>query len=469
MRITTQLNQHKLKTIRESKGWSQQKLANEAFGNGHSKSTDSISFVRMYQKIEKTGRTSPERARKIADVLGYELPDLQSINRIEQLESCKFIATRIKQRIRYLKLSEDNANLNRIAKVLKFTLKDLQDWDNADEQWPYLNVAIELVTQIPELVFLGKTSEIHEIYDALRLQDSHFQPATLRDSFWFVYSELNDSLNGNGTLFLGVHRVEQLLNELKEKIQKQFKFQHVTIHLSKQGVQDRFDVQINSDDRHYIFECKPCEVDRDKGVTWKEPTIWEDGIVRNKLINIAMNLSDIMVIDGEMNPPSSELPYCQITRFTNLNPINYDPKWDLNTKIKKSLKTQVPSWNEIGNRRFINKYDIAEYLNEVLAGKEKSEFEFQKISAGLELIIVKNIPDHYFDCDDQIEKFIIHIGWDDSEGVFKKAPWTEEKRNQFIELRRTCTELERNNLLCSDFDASAHAQVYSYGDNANEI
>lgn len=105
----------------------------------------------------------------------------------------------------------------------------------------------------------------------------------------------------------------------------------------------------------------------------------------------------------------------------------------------------------------------------LLAGKEKNEFEFQKISAGLELIIVRNIPDHYFDCDDQIEKFIIHIGWNDSEGVFKKAPWTEEKRNQFIELRRTCTELERNNLLCSDFDASAHAQVYSYGDNANEI
>jgi transcriptional regulator with XRE-family HTH domain len=469
MRITTQLNQHKLKAIRESKGWTQQKLANEAFANGHSKSTDPVSFVRMYQKIELTGRTSPKRARKIADVLGYELTDLQSIDRIEQLESCKFIATRIKQRIRYLKLSEDNTRLDRIAKIFGCTLEELLGWDKPEEQWQYLDVAIDLVTQIPELMFLGKVSKIHEIYDALSLQDSHFQPATLRDSFWFVYSELNDSLNGIGTLFLGVHRIEQLLNELQKKIRNLFKFSHITTYISRQGAQDRFEIQLDSGSRHYIFECKPCEVDRDKGITWKEPTIWEVGVVRDKLIHIAMNLSDILVIDGEMNPPSSELLCCQITRFTNLNPINYDPKWDLNTKIEKSLKTQVPSWKEIDNRSFFDKYDIAEYLNDVLSGKEKSEFEFQKINAGLELTIVKNIPDRYFHYDDQIEKFIIHLGWNDSEGAFKKAPWAEEKRNQFIELRRTCTELERNDLLCRDFDASAHTQVNSSGDHTNEI
>jgi transcriptional regulator with XRE-family HTH domain len=73
VRTTTQLNPEALKRIRESKGWTQQHLANTAFGTGRSKSKDPSSHLWIYQRIEKTGRTSPMGAKNIAVALGFKV------------------------------------------------------------------------------------------------------------------------------------------------------------------------------------------------------------------------------------------------------------------------------------------------------------------------------------------------------------------------------------------------------------
>lgn len=470
MRNTTQLNPVKLKTIRESKGWSQQKFADHALGTGHSKSTEPSSLLRMYQRIEKTGRTSPERAKRIADVLGFKLADLQNIEHIEQLESAKFIAQKIEERIRYLTDLNDHANLAKIAKLLGWNLHQILSWNLPENNWHYLDTATNLVVEIPRLAFLGRIIEIQEIYDHLKLESHHFQPVTLRASFWWVYSDLGGSQTGYGTLVQNMSAVRQLLDECAKSIRTRFRYTHVTLSLSKEENRDKLEVLVSPSNHRFLFECTPCEVLREKGITWKEPTIWEVGTIRAQMNDIAMNLADIIVIDNAINPPIGSSPLFQITKFYNSNIRDYDHEWDRNKKYEFLNTQPKPNWEKICTQTFSDKFAIADFLNEVLEAKEKSEFEFLKIDAGVELNIMKKISDGIFHFDDLIEKFTIYLGWLNTEGAFEIAPWSESKREQFIELRRPDFELP--NLLSIDAhldSQSAKSLSPTAGESVDEV
>jgi transcriptional regulator with XRE-family HTH domain len=470
VRTTTQLNPETLKRIRESKGWTQQQLADMAFGAGQSKSEDPSSHLRIYQRIEKTGRTSPMGAKNIAEALGFKVDDLTKKEQIEQLESAKFIAEKIEQRIRKLRLSDDHVSLARIAKTFGCALQEILSWDSPENDWNYLDVAVDLVVEIPKLEFLGKTSEIQEIYENLGLQSHHFQPASLRDSFWWVYSELSESQTGYGTLVQNTNGVHILLNELKDAILRRFRYAHVKFTLSKVENRDRLEVQVNRGYRQYLFECIPCEVQREKGIIWKEPTALEVDVVRHELIDIAMNLSDVVIIDGITNPSDKFPLLCHITKFENSDANEYDKNWSTNEKYTFHSKTHRPNWVTTETKMFYEKFEIASYLNEILADKEKREFEFRKIHAGIELNVIRKDVDVKFNYDVPLARLEIYLGWLNDEGKFEKAPWTESKRDQFIELRRTDSELDRHPKKDESVDLTSNGATTSTGvENVDEI
>ncbi|WP_222612386.1 helix-turn-helix domain-containing protein [Undibacterium flavidum] len=413
-----QIDNERLQVCRKAVPMSQKALADQAFSI-LSKANEE-SRLRMYQKIEETGKVSLVRAKSLAKVLGVTIEHL--LNR-DYFEYGEALGKKLRNRIRYLKLSENTFLLEEISTLLKFELGELMSWDMADKDWAYRSLASELLRDFEKFSFHGNGKEIRKIYACLLLERDDFPMNGSDACYWWIYSDFFHLEHVLGKLLLGSASINYFLEDsrkyLSSHCQGSLKFT-----LEKSKFHHRLTGEFSNNTRKNVFECVACRVSREDGMSWIHADVWEDEYVSRDLEKFAWQYADSVDIYGKVAPAVGSAPIIQILVFENRGVGRNDEDWEC-----------------VEKRNFSFNHEIEEYLQDICDGLNTEEYGFFLAMRGVELTLTEKAKGSFFAVRRKLKKFEIDLGWIDESNQFNQAPWAEVRRKQFIELRRTESEL----------------------------
>lgn len=413
-----QIDNERLKVCRKAVPMSQKALADQAFSTLSNASEESR--LRMYQKIEETGKLSLARAELLAKALGVTIEYL--LNR-DYFEYGEALEKKLRNRIRYLKLSENILMLEEISTLLKFDLGELMSWDMADKDWAYRSLASELLRDFEKFSFHGNGEEIRKIYACLLLGRDDFPMNGSDACYWWIYADFFHLESVLGKLLLGSASINYFLEDSRKYLSSHTQG-NLKFILEKNKFHHRLTGEFSNNSRKNVFECVACRVSREDGISWIHANIWEDEYVSKDLEQFAWQYADSVDIYGKVAPAIGSAPIIQILIFEN-----------------RGVGINDEDWERVEKRNFSFNHEIEEYLQDICDGLTTEEYGFFLALRGVELIFTEKAKDRFLSVRRKVKKFEIDLGWIDESNQFNQAPWAEVKRKQFIELRRTDSEL----------------------------
>lgn len=263
-RPTFQIDPQRLRGLRKEHGFTQQKLANEVYAllleNNQSpkklreNNPSAETLLNNYQRIERSGKTSRERADALATVLDVSVDLLQGIQQPEPFDYLKRITTLLTVQIKDKKNVALQRRLERLA--------DLGD----DDPLPYL---IEEISEKIEAVQLGRNpSEITDLVDLTGLpEDELLKPANVL-GHWFVIVK---SYQGKESYIF--HDAREVSYQIKKKIDEHLShFQaDSAIRMWRDGLWFRMEVKARLSMHIDFVRCHPDA----KGLCWSQAS-WRD-------------------------------------------------------------------------------------------------------------------------------------------------------------------------------------------------
>ncbi|KAF7961424.1 hypothetical protein AWV80_00270 [Cupriavidus sp. UYMU48A] len=183
-RKTYQLNPARIKQIRNSIGFKQQTVANDlhlALGMVENPSTER-SWLAMYQKIERTGKTSERKARKLADVLGVSVAMLKGDEEIDQIEILSRLVHERLNNIKKRKGSE--TTLQRIADFVGLEVSELL--------FPECRELVNAVARIVEIERLSsKSDRLQSLAEILGMSIEKLRlPISVNGLWWLCLADV---------------------------------------------------------------------------------------------------------------------------------------------------------------------------------------------------------------------------------------------------------------------------------------
>lgn len=436
-----------LKHLREKLKLPQKTLALRALSDGTNTKPESL--LRNYQHIERTGKTSPDRAKKIASALGVTIRQLQESSLDDMTSNLKEV---LRHRIEELKEAEDDVGLKRIAKLLCLEKEDidkaqsnedkrnnhLTSGDNLDVYYPsgrdYSSIAKLVFEQAEYFRLVGETQELQNLAEALGVSVERLRPPTSVNQYWWIWSgnHRNDNpyfgkLIHNGTTGI----IEEIREHLESILDSFYSHYEIKLTLTKQNERYLLRFELSESDHKWSLAFCACDVSGSHGIEWVNTTGWEHECLLGPwyLRGLFFDYADQVVIEGEQFPPAGkELVYR--VRFFTASYSEYDE-----SKF-------FPAWEEYGSRIFNDTWQFRTSLQELLKEHEEEKWLFkdslepmgvgESCLKGIEIRLCENNPKRRTE-KFEVKRYQISFGWLNDEGEFFSAPWPAIRRKQFIE------------------------------------
>jgi transcriptional regulator with XRE-family HTH domain len=404
MRPKVQLDPELLKRYRTAAGLTQDELAQasiELDDNTH-KITRS-----HYQKIERSGKTSPKSAKLIAKALGVSISELQQPNfdnrkiRLQEL---------IKSAVKRAGEENSELSLNCMAETLDFykeILKDGQELKTADDG-KYGQLVDKISHQIEWLYLSGRSDELESLAKIFGLTTKEIRPAALR-SYW-LFSSSNLRRFSLGTLVSGHQGVLEELEQNWNTIRAREQSYDITIAMMQKGKMYSLNFELP---RGFSFSCEfyACNATRENGIQSLDPSPWEHEKLMASLKKFLFERSNYVEIDGKQFPPKNlPISLCHYkVEFFSVNDRGENQKDGERNFGLLEIIVPLHIWlKEHGenNLRFLPPRFLESSLD------------------GLDISLMKDGREIAF-C--EITKY-----WKDDEGNFQKIHWTNDAHKNFF-------------------------------------
>lgn len=310
-RTGIQLHSATLKELRESRTQEEMGIAiRESCGQKFdSKKHDALAFKRAalttYQRIERTGKTSPKTAQTLADYFHVSLKALMGEEPIDGME--RVIGTLNKQHE-----SGHNVKFNyEYAKTLTSRPWEVKEGDplpphQIKPKWR-LQFASAIGMRIETAQWHLNPSELSALASITGVSEGDLlKPVYVRDFWWatssFEQNRIGQVVSGNPS---------SLISDVFKQ-HPQFSHDITTIHLSKKSYAYRFDLTIfdPKTKEQYLpqwLEFTPCTPDKDNGIRWLTPNPRKHDQHKKWCAEVALrHAHSVYDFDGEHLPKGAD-------------------------------------------------------------------------------------------------------------------------------------------------------------------
>ncbi|HCI53768.1 MAG TPA: hypothetical protein DE312_10720 [Gallionella sp.] len=291
-RPTFQINPQRLRGLRIEHGFTQKKLAdklnalllekNQSSNKPLKESSSPQTLLTTYQRIERNGKTSPERAAALATVLGVSVELLQGSEQPEPLDYLKRIKTLLTIQIE----NKENAALQR-------RFEQLAEEGN-DDPLPYL---VEEICEKIEAVQLERNpSEITELIELTGLPENELlKPANVL-GHWFVTVK---SYQGKKSYIF--HDAREVSYQIQKKIDEHLSHFPLdsSIQMWRDGSWFRMEIKARQSMHIDFVRCHPDA----KGLCWS-PASWRDEFfLYDSFVNWSYSAANLITdFEGKQSP-----------------------------------------------------------------------------------------------------------------------------------------------------------------------
>lgn len=314
-RPTFQLDSARIKSLREASRLTQQYVAialHELLGKKWGERTEK-SWLAMYQRIESTGRTSRNKAEKLASVLGVPLAVLEGKADNDYLGQ---LAAIIGERIKFLEENGDKAGKQRIADYLGYKSADdtgLQDFHDIAREIGRVIEFSNLSSKCDDLAYIEKVFGIPA--------EKLLLPGRVNGAWWLTLPDYEGRL-------INIFQSSQLMFEAIEKSWKErggFSWAHVANHLeiSRHGMKTRIEISnaYKKDLGSWWCEFAKCEIKKDGiQILHVQPLdeYWIDYSLKKFVYSVANRLN----VHGRRIPEKPEQIFLRVSAFRR-NPTTF--------------------------------------------------------------------------------------------------------------------------------------------------
>lgn len=445
------INPNALRHIRESRGLTQQALADLSFGGGKSSSSDPSTWLRRYHRVEQNGSTTRHTAQLISEALDIEISDLQDgIVESERIRA-NFITRKLIETVRFNKLCENHSLLLEIATAVGTSLNELLAWDIPDNRWNYDDVSVTLLHKFRFLTFVNKSGERDHLLRLLNINLADLDKTVFRNALWWIYDETNEEIGDFGTVVHSYQKVRVALKEFFARLpcSQLDSIETFIIKTTQHGFSLEAKLGLSSS---LLFNCKACTADTNKGINWQKPSRFEADEIKQMLISFAMSNGDIVEVDGEVWPTPGAKKVISVLHYENTKERSYKVDNLIDAKCSFIDQHDQKKWEVRNHSEFSQASQVKTFFDETLGGLDQDAFVFQDTNAGIELITYEKISvgsDTYL-C--PLKKYEIHLEYEKCPDFFQRAPWKQILRDEFKKEYRPFFELRGNKFEESDDD-----------------
>jgi hypothetical protein len=258
----------------------------------------SNSATSVYQKIERTGRTSPRSAAALAKYFDVPLQVLQGVEAINTLE-------RITERLTLLLDKGSNEALN---SAFEAAVKNTTYFSNVSREGPTRKekigwLAEDIAGRIESAQWTRDPVELEALRKITeRTEDELLAPAYVEGNWWVVSHgiALNEDFNSTATVIRGVIPLKNFVERtLVQSGIFRLAFRDQTIHLSRKGLWHGIEVLYPK----WGIEFVRCEPDGAKGVRWTATSPQNKWFLEESLRVFAYSrASSVVNFDGKTVP-----------------------------------------------------------------------------------------------------------------------------------------------------------------------
>lgn len=404
MRSNIQLDQELLKEYRLGAGLTQQKLAEKAFvaSQGYSDKSQ----LRTYQKIEKTGVTSPKGAGLIAKALGISVSDLQQPNFTDRKATLKEL---IQRAFESMKEAKNADGLARLAEA--FNLEQSEMDDLVEDCKKYDEIVRSAIRKIEWHHLLCEEAELEDFARVFGATAKEIRPAAF-NSFWLV-SYVNQLSYSLGTVVSGYEGVVNIIKNEWEKIPKVIRDapESIKANLSNQGKIYRLNLEAEHSRYKFSFSFYACDATHEHGLKAINTSKFENEKLIADIKNFLFDCVGTVVINGEIFPAEDKTYVYQIQSFN----IDFDNE-------KK----------EIGTRIIHDNFLFRGALQSFLKAQDMASVRFTDpifiapcwLFPGVEILLLEGAR--------ASKSYSITWGWLECDGAFHEEHWPIILRRQFI-------------------------------------
>ncbi len=437
------IDPHVLKQIRDSRGLTQQTVADLAFGDGKISSRDPSTWLRRYHRVEQHGRTTKHTAQLIAKALDIDVGDLQDGTHESERVRANFITSKLIETVRFNKLCENYSLLSEIANTVGSSLNELLSWDMPDMRWNYEDVSVDLLHKFRLVNFVNKSDERDHLLRLLNINLADLEKTVFRNALWWLYDETNEDIGDFGTVVHSYFTVRVPLREFFERLPCSHpdSIETFIIKTTQHGFSLEAKYGLSSS---ALFTCKACTADPNKGISWQKPSRHEANEIKQMLVSYAMNNGDIVEVDDEILPAPGAKKVISILQYENAIERSY--KVDSHIDAKHSFIGQYDQkkWEIKNHSEFSQTSEVKNFFDEILKGLDQDSFEFRDTYSGVALTLYNKVTikkDTYL-CPHK--RYEIDLKYESHPGRFETAPWKQVLRDVFKKERNAFFELRSN-------------------------
>lgn len=428
-----------LKHLREKLKLSQEALALNALTDGNiSLLTDQKkkSLLRMYQKIERDGKTSFERAAKIAKALNVSVSQLQNPPTSLEVRKAELTAL-IKSCVETEKAAGDIERLQRFAQdILNYTVVHCSGGDANAREESEIETMAKKIFELAERHYLsGDIEKLQPIADFLDISVEWLKPSVQIKSYWWFSGGYRSEFSpGRVIEDDSIFGLIDAIEKSWEKCDSVLYGGNYKAVVTKKGLKYHLAVQDRNSDVHWSCEFCMCNVITDDGILWIEPSEWERQVLMKQLQRFLFNQADCVVINGLQFPPEN-------TKFVwNVEFNEFKTHWELSSKTTGEI---------LGDRQFLYSGqrrdgrtrifdDYFDFYYSLLSFINKHDKDNWKFEPNFEATVPRYIDlggvDIRLSTSNEYKSYTIHLGWLDDNGKFHEAPWEKKSRANLIKL-----------------------------------
>lgn len=404
-----QLEPRVLRELRESKGLSQADVGEELRKRGLGSEESSVGTrTNGYQRVEKTGRTSPKTAERLANLFGATVEVLEGKSAPDPADYVAEMATRLREQL------EQGSN-----PALERALNNVSE---AKTEEAVRRLAYNICHRIETAQFTRDTSSLNELSTLTGLPvEKLLEPATV-EGYWLVTANIDGFVST--TIVRGVADALYQINKIVED-QRDGRGSDNVIRVHRDGKWYRLEIEqpyISSRMRIDFVRCEP----KSEGLSWISPSWWDELVLDNDgLLKWAYETANFVIgPDGVQHPSHVSNLRLRVTELQNessetMISINIPEEVMNNFSREASAHFIVVNWLEGGLRDFLGPR-LREYPKRCWTFLEKPnaiEISFWPPPAE------RDTPHG--------PSYLIQLVEEVATGQFNNVPWRKKDRGEF--------------------------------------
>ncbi|RWA52098.1 hypothetical protein AU476_19230 [Cupriavidus sp. UYMSc13B] len=386
------------------------------------------SWLAMYQKIERTGKTSERKARKLADVLGVSVAMLKGDEEINQIEILSRLVHERLDNIKKRKGSE--VTLQRIADFVGLEVSEL------------------LLPECRELV-----NDVARIVETERLSSKSDRLQLLAEILDISIEKLRLPISVNGLWWLCLADVEGRVVSIFDShlsmidaIKKQWTqwpligLRHTSTFIKVYNIGSK--TRIEAWDHHLQrrksmlwCEFSKCDIDND-GMHWLPLQEWDRFLLERDLNNFIFCSANVLEVQGRRIPSSPSRLFLRVSSST------CDPEtWKWKSAGERKLPGQqifeeMPlrhggEYSQTNSEDLLQlhnmEWGLLKTLHPFLKTASPERWKIERQSFGIQIELSGKWKQHQYAAEPvmPLKRFYLELMWSDEDGKVCKAPWRE--------------------------------------------